>query len=510
MHNNTMRKAIIFILFIPLAFFANAQYQTSANEKGSRYYTNPIFAGDYPDPSIIRDGNDYYLVNSSFDYYPGLLIWHSNDLINWEPVANALHQFVGSVWAPDFVKCNGKYYIYFGVPAFNTNYVVYADSVNGVWSDPVDLKFGNIDPGHVVDEKGNRYLYFSSGGYIRLSANGLSVIGDLQPAYKGWPIPRDWSIELFALEGPKITKRGDYYYLTVAEGGTAGPATGHMIISARSTSPLGPWENSPYNPIERANSKNETWWSKGHGTLFEDTKGNWWILFHGYEKDYLNMGRQILMEPVEWTNDGWFKIPDGIKTDQPIQRPYETASASTYTLSDNFNGKTLKPHWKFFGEYDTSRFYLANGSLVLKAKGNSVGNCSPLLCIPSDHSYTAEVELILEGNATGGLMLFYNNNYHSGILADKENILANLRGWQFPTERNVIKNHVFLKIRNIENTVDLYYSSNGVDWKKIESSVEVSGFNHNALSGFISLRIGLCSMGEGSVQFKNFVYRPIK
>jgi len=504
-----MRKAIIITLFIHTVFLANAQYQTTANLKGENYYLNPIFAGDYPDPSILRDGDTYYIVHSSFEYYPGLLIWKSNDMISWTPVTNALHKYVGSVWAPDLVKYKNKYYIYF--PANNKNYVVTADSINGRWSDPVSItvKDNPIDPGHISDENGKRYLYFSSGGYVPLSDDGLTAEGEYKKTFNGWPIPRDWTIELFALEGPKFVKHGEYYYLTTAEGGTAGPATSHMIISARSKSPLGPWENSPYNPIERTTNKSEKWWSKGHGTLLEDTKGSWWIVFHGYEKDYLNMGRQTLMEPVEWTKDGWFRIPDGVKTENPIKRPYVKDKKTTFTLSDDFSGKTLGLQWKFFGEYDTTRFHFADKSLVVNGKGNSVGNCSPLLCVPSDHSYTAEVEMEIEGNAIGGLVMFYNNSAHSGILADYENILTNLRGWQFTSEKNVFKKHVFLRLKNIENTVDMFYSSDGVKWNKIETSVEVSSLNHNALSGFLSLRIGLCAMGEGVVKFRNFVYKPI-
>ena len=503
-----MKRTVIISILIQLFGFANAQYQTNTNKKGNDYYVNPIFAGDYPDPSILRDGNDYYLVNSSFDYYPGLLIWHSKDLINWTPVTNALHKYVGSVWAPDLVKYKNKYYIYF--PANNTNYVVTANSISGPWSDPIDLKVGNIDPGHFTDNEGKRYLYFSNGGYVPLSDDGLSVTGEIKNTYKGWPIPREWTIECFCMEGPKLVKRGDYYYLTVAEGGTAGPATSHMVISARSRTPFGPWENSPYNPIVRTTESSEKWWSKGHGTLFEDANGEWWMVLHGYENGFYNMGRQTLLQPVEWTTDGWYKTPEGIKTDEPIKRPAGQASSTVFSLNDNFEGTTLKPQWKFYGEYDTSRFHLADNSLVIKAKGRSVGECSPLLCIPSDHSYIAQVELFVEGEASGGLVLFYNDKVYSGILADKENILANLRGWQFPTEKNVIKSHGFLRLKNINNTVDMYYSKDGENWNKIENSVEVSGYHHNVLSGFISLRLGLCAMGNGRVKFKNFAYIAIK
>ena len=133
-----------------------------------------------------------------------------------------------------------------------------------------------------------------------------------------------------------------------------------------------------------------------------------------------------------------------------------------------------------------------------------------MLTIPSNHSYTAEVELFIEGKATGGLVLFYNRNASSGILANNENILANINGWQFETEKSVIKNHVFLRLKNINNTVDLYYSTDGIKWNKIENSLEISGKHHNVLGGFLSLKIGLCSMGDGKVTFKNFKYKSIK
>lgn len=118
--------------------------------------------------------------------------------------------------APDLVKYNNKYYIHF--PANNEIYVVVADSIKGPWSEPINLKINNIDPGHVVDENGKRYLYSASGGYVALSDDGLSVIGETKHVYDGWPIPREWSIECFCMEGPKLMKKDDYYYLTVAEG----------------------------------------------------------------------------------------------------------------------------------------------------------------------------------------------------------------------------------------------------------------------------------------------------
>jgi len=500
-----MKKITYTTLLCLLTLHLSAQFPF--NQPSKDYFLNPVFAGDYADPSILRDGKDFYIVHSSFEYYPGLQIWHSTDLVHWQPVTAALHQYIGSVWAPDLVKYRNKYYIYF--PANNTNYVVWAPSINGPWSDPIDLKTGYIDPGHVTDGQGKRYLYFSSGAYVPLSDDGLSVTGEAHHVYDGWTIPRDWSIECFCMEGPKLMKRGEYYYLTVAEGGTAGPATGHMIISARSKSPLGPWENSPYNPILRAQSNKDKWCSVGHGTVIDDAQGHWWMVFHGYENEYYNMGRQTMMLPVEWTTDGWYRIPKNVAIDNQIKKTLTTLPTTDYTLTDDFSGTELKSQWKFFGEYNSNRYKLADKTLVLKAQGHSVADCSPLLCIPPTHSYKIDVELYTEGDAVGGLVLFYNKQASSGILADANNILANLRGWQFSTVKNVINNHVFLRLQKKENTVDMYYSTDGKQWIKIENSLEVSGMHHNVLSGFMSLRIGLCAVGEGKVQFRNFRFQPM-
>jgi len=100
------------------------------------------------------------------------------------------------------------------------------------------------------------------------------------------------------MESPKLTYHNNFYYLTVAEGGTAGPSTSHMVVSARSRTPNGPWENSPYNPIIHTEDRRERWWSKGHGSLIETSQGNWYIIYHGYEKDYHTLGKQNLLEQV--------------------------------------------------------------------------------------------------------------------------------------------------------------------------------------------------------------------
>ena len=118
-------------------------------QMNAQTYPKVILPGDYPDPSIMRDGKDYYMTHSPFYYAPGFLIWHSQDLMNWEPLCRVMPQYEGSAMAPDLLKYKDTYYIYY--PAAGTNWVMWAKDIRGPWSLPVDLKVGGIDPGHVVD-----------------------------------------------------------------------------------------------------------------------------------------------------------------------------------------------------------------------------------------------------------------------------------------------------------------------------------------------------------------------
>ncbi|KFA39357.1 xylosidase, partial [Xanthomonas vasicola pv. musacearum NCPPB 4384] len=130
-------------------------------------------------------------------------------------------------------------------------------------------------------------------------------------------------------------------------GGTAGPPTGHMVITARARSIHGPWQNAPNNPITRTNSADEPWWSRGHATLVEGTDTRWWMLYHGYEHGYWTLGRQALLDPIEWTADGWF-VAKGGDLGTRLKKPSGQALQHGMALSDDFRAATLSPQWAFF------------------------------------------------------------------------------------------------------------------------------------------------------------------
>lgn len=380
MNSTRINKLILSLLFLCLATTGRAQT-----------FPRLLLSGDYPDPSIIREGKDFYMTNSSFNYAPGLLIWHSTDLVNWTPIARALHALDGSVYAPDLVKYKGRYYIYY--PAAGANYVVYADDIRGPWSQPVKLDLAGIDPGHVVGEDGKRYLYVDKGAIAPLSDDGLKVTGPKKTVYEGWRFPKDWKTEgngdMF-LEGPKLLHKDGYYYMVSAEGGTAGPATSHMVVVARSKSVFGPWENSPYNPLVHTYNASDPWWSKGHGTLIDDAEGNWWVVYHAYAQGYHTLGRQTLIDPVEWTADGWVKLRHDARP-LPAQDPEKHG----LELSDDFTGKQLGLQWTFWKEYAPESLSFGKDGMSVKAKGKTPTDGRLLLTTATDKNYELTTEITL-------------------------------------------------------------------------------------------------------------------
>ena len=481
---------------------------------GDGCYLNPIFPGDHPDPSVLKDGDDYYMTFSSFDAYPGLVVWHSRDLVNWQPIGPALFRNVGSVWAPDLVKHGGRYYIYFPARTaeYRSNYVVWADRITGPWSEPIDLKLPLIDPGHAVGEDGKRYLFLSGGRYVPLADDGFSTAGEVKHTYDGWRYPDDWVVESFSQEGPKILRHGEYFHMILAEGGTAGPPTGHMIVSARSKSIHGPWENSPHNPIARALSAEERWWSKGHGTLVEGPDRHWYIVYHAYEKGFLTLGRQTLLEPVEWTADGWVKLA-GRDPARPIRKPIdEKAAVHGFAFSGDFTASRMGVQWSFYdgGKDDSLRYGIDGGALVLKGKGRSPADASPLWFVAGDPAYEIEVEVETQGSATAGLLVFYSRRLYAGLGFGSDRLILHRYGLDRPGSKPPeIGRRAFLRLVNDRNLVSLYYSADGRDWKLYDTRMDVSGYHHNTAYDFLSLRPALYAAGNGEARFRAFRYRAL-
>ena len=470
-------------------------------------YTNPILGGDYPDPSIVRDGDDYYMTHSSFDYNPGLVVWHSKDLVNWEPISYALKTYLGSVWAPDISKVGDKFYIYFTVHN-RSNWVVYADTPYGPWSDPIDLHVGQIDPCIAVAEDGTKWLFLSGGQRIRLTDDGLDTVpGTLERAWGGWPIPEGWLTEGLAMEGPKIRKVGDWWYFIAAEGGTAGPPTSHLVAIARSKSVDGPWEASPYNPLVHTYHNTDRWWSRGHGSLIDTPDGRWYIVYHAYENGYYNLGRQTLLEPVWLDDEGWWRSYGENIVEDPIAAPLPL---QPYDRKARLGEFRIGLDWKYYKDFDPSRAKVENNTLTLKAEGVSPADAAPMMFVAGDQAYEFEVEIDRDPGTTAGLVIYYNSQYYIGEGINNAGTLRWRRdrgGRRSMRTPNVT--HIWLRLRNDHQIVSAYYSLDGKEWKQDDWGIEISGYNHNVFHEFQSMLPGLVAAGEGEVRFSNFKYRKL-
>lgn len=482
---------------------------------GNGRFLNPVLSGDRPDPAILKDGKDYYMTFSSFDAYPGLTIWHSRDLVNWQPRTAALHRNIGSVWAVSLEKHQGRYFLYIPVKASpNDTFVIWADHIDGPWSDPKPLGLHrHIDPCHAVAEDGSRWLFLSGGDRVRLSDDGLSLAGPVEHVYDPWRYPDDWDVEGFAPEGPKIHFHGGWYYLITAVGGTAGPPTGHMVIAARSRSLHGPWEQHPRNPLVRTQSAREAWWSRGHASLVEAPDGSWWSLYHGYEAGFWTLGRQCLLDPIEWTSDGWFRMTGG-DLSRPIRKPRDGLALSHgMALSDSFAAPlALGSKWTFFrpAADEACRIRVADGILHLAGKGVAPSSGSPLLLTAGDRAYQFECDIEVAPGGTAGLLLFYDDKLYAGLGFDEQRFVTHQYGIERARPTNPHGRRMLMRVTNRAHIVSFHTSGDdGKTWQRFDRGMEVSGYHHNVRGGFLALKPGLYAAGPGEARFRNFRFRAL-
>jgi xylan 1,4-beta-xylosidase len=376
--------------------------QPAANE-----FRNPILSGYYPDPSITRVGDDYYLINSTFTHYPGLPVFHSRDLVSWKQIGNAINRpgqfsFQGlrssrGIFAPDISYNNGVFYIVTTCVDCGGNVVMTATDPAGPWSDPKPVKFGGIDPSIFWDTDGKAYMVNNGDPIEKPRYDGhraiwvqefdpktLSMVGERTLIVNGGV---DISARPIWIEGPHLLKRGEYYYLIAAEGGTGDQ---HSQVVFRSTSVRGPFLPFEHNPIlsqrtldgKRANPVT----SAGHAKFVQTQNGDWWATFlatRPYGPDLYNIGRETFLLPVTW-RDGWPTILEGGKR-IPFTAPKPNipglpagarpvqAFTGDISYTDEFTGSALSDQWIGVRTPAVPFYKLEKGQLVL-ASGGQLGD----------------------------------------------------------------------------------------------------------------------------------------
>ncbi|MBR3842332.1 MAG: family 43 glycosylhydrolase [Christensenellaceae bacterium] len=502
--------------------------RTRSADLGNGTYLNPIMFGHYSDPSVLRDGEDYYMMTGES------MLYHSQDLVNWDPMYTLYPQTskydVHHPWAPDISKHGDTYYYYaFANTEKHLLFVMTTKDIkNGPWTDPIIMGSAGftedgdelIDPALVFDLAGKPHLMMSKNCMYPLTDDGLALAGDFVQVADDPPIPDEFDVEGVYTEGPKFCYHGGYYYMMVAAGGTMGPATAHGTYAYRAKDIHGPWELSPYNPISHTASYKETWWSKGHASFIDTPDGEWYIMQHGPLKDYLEQGRMLLLEPIEWTDDGWFRIPEWAKTDEPLPMPKNGKKVTHgYALKADVHNKKLDLAWEMQQNIvPNERFRFTEDGIYMKAEGEDLNTSEPLLYSVGFPAYEAIAEFEVGEGVGAGLTAFTVPHACCGIalkdgfirIFDQDKPLLskrfNLREWN--------SNKIFFKIRYVDHVVSHWYSADGENWTKLNICAYVgvycpqSGFNVN---GKTWLRPGIFAYGgEGEALVKSFEVREIE
>ncbi|AWK04687.1 glycoside hydrolase 43 family protein [Flavobacterium crocinum] len=378
-------------------------YQNST--KSENEYLNPILAGFYPDPTICSAEGKFYLVNSSFCYFPGLPIFESTDLVNWKQIGNIINRreqvdfgnsrLSGGMYAPTIRYNKGIFYVICTNVSGVGNFIVTAKNPSGPWSNPITLpEVNGIDPDIFFDEDGKVYITHNGPPPNNVSVHdGHRAIYMLEydlEKQKTTTAPKlvinggtDMAIKPVWIEGPHVIKKNGFYYLICAQGGTG---FNHSEVVFRSKNVYGPYESYAHNPIltqrhldpNRKNLVSTT----GHADFVELPNGDWWSVFLGcrpYEGDLYNTGRETFMMPVEWKN-GWPEIIGGneaipMKNKRPnltLSKEKTEPNNGNFVWKDDFDSNELNLKWNFIRTPSENWYELTNGKLLIQPRKESI------------------------------------------------------------------------------------------------------------------------------------------
>ena len=504
----------------------------------AKQYFNPVMAGFYPDPSICRKGDTYYLVNSSFSFFPGVPIFTSKDLVNWTQLGHVLDRksqlplegqnVSAGIFAPaiSYNEKNKTFYMITTNVGAGNFYVKTKDPAKG-WSEPIYLKkVGGIDPSFFFDKDGRGYIVNNDeplGGHAyggersimlhRFDVAGDSVVGDqIQIVRSGTHVQKNpiW------IEGPHMYRIGKYYYLMCAEGGTG---AWHSEVIFRSKSPEGPWvENTEGNPIltQRTGldpNRADFVSSAGHADLVSTPKGDWYAVFlacRPYEEDYYNTGRDTYLLPVTW-KDGWPTILEKGKAIPTVNekkdlQPKENLWTGNFSYTDAFNGKKLDQRWMMLR--NPSDFYrLVDQGLDIQAKAvNITEHKSPaaIFARQQHNTFTAETELTFSPNSAkelAGMVLLQNEKYNfvfGKTMQNGKTVLAldRAEGTTVRIASVILKDAektapIHLKMSGNGRYYDFLYAIGNGEWQTLAKGVDAVNLSTGRSSGFIGACIGL-------------------
>lgn len=506
-------------------------------------YKNPVLAGFYPDPSICKAGCDYYMVNSTFAYFPGIPIFHSKDLVHWEQIGNVLDRksqlpLEGTkiandgIYAPTIRYNNGTFYVITtNIRGGNGNFIVTATDPAGPWSDPICLGSEGIDPSLFFDDDGRCYYcgtkdrregarYFGDNEiYIQeLDLNTMKLTGESWPAWHGALRNVEWP------EGPHIYKKDGWYYLMISEAGTAHM---HCVTVARSKSLREPFCGYPGNPILTHRHLGLTYpiVNVGHPDIVETDNGEWWMVAlasrpygGGY---YRNLGRETFLVPMTWEN-GWPLINPGkgiiedtIPAPDLKEEEYEPVPGF-----DDFDYDTLPFHYMYVRNPDTDMYSLTErkGFMRLKLSPEVInGTSSPTLICRRQTDMSYELETCIDFNPSecedAGLVLLQSDSNYYTFTVTRDNdmyCLKVLKSFQNNGTDNVSEiakcsisapdaGHVNIYLKAVQKAQDISfsYSFDRKNYTTVAENADGRILCTDAAGGFVGTCLGIYATSNG-------------
>ena len=474
-------------------------------------YHNPVIAGFWSDPSVCRVGEDYYLVNSTFEYFPGVPVFHSKDLVNWELIGYCIDRSTQltrglNIFATTIRYHNGTFYMITTNVGAEGNFYVTATNPAGPWSDPILIQTQGIDPDLFFDEDGRAYVISSTFILFEIDLNTGKFISEGRKVWNGtggrYP------------EGPHIYKKDGFYYIMAAEGGTE---EAHSETIARSKNIWGPYNPNPSNPILthcNAVGQGNPIQGVGHADIVQAHDGSWWVVFHGYRSiggTHHTLGRETCLAPVSWPEHGW-PVVNGNGTiavnmtcpTLPL-KPFPSAPART-----DFSSDKLSFEWNYLRYPVTGNYSLSSHSGFLRLKGSAQtieDRKSPTFAGRriQDMYFTAATELDFnpgKGNEEAGMILLNNGAHFDVIIKQSKGrrvVVGRLRFGSVIHETGevVLKpGPVNLIIKGELANFNFSYSQ-GNDEPKVLTKVLAKYLSSETVGGFTGVYVGLYATGNG-------------
>ena len=502
-------------LFFSLSLLASSMVMNVAAQE----YVNPVISGFNPDPSICRVGDDYYVVNSSFQYFPGVPIYHSKDLVNWEQIGNVLNRdsqlplkgassWLG-IYAPTLRYNDGIYYMVTTNVGNGGNFFVTATRPEGPWSEPVWLEQQGIDPS-LYFEDGKCYLVSNPDNNITLceiDAKTGKQLSESKSIWRGtggrYP------------EGPHIYKKDGYYYLLISEGGTE---LAHKLTIARSRDIYGPYESNPANPIFThccMAAQGSVIQGTGHGDFVEAADGSWWITFLAFRfhgGSYHHLGRETFLAPVEWNAGEWPVVNGNMPVDTLMRVATLPLSPVDRQLHRGRFPKTLGAEWVHIQNPVASNYRLHNGVLELKGAASLTLNDHPTFVGIRQTRPVMSVETLLDCSQMGnegraGITVYQINDGHADLFCEGGDAVLRCRMKSLDVELGRVKDVLHKgKCRlRMEADKDRYrfLCKKGDEWQEV-GSLECSLLSTEVVGGFTGVVLGLYAEGDGVARFQSF------